>query len=214
MAFRWSAGSFLLGAATIACLALVVSALIPKLPREVVAAPQDSTSSKPADTTALEPPPSVTAARPRPEGTALVIPVRGVTGDQLRDTYSDARGLGRRHDAIDIDAPRGTPVLSVAPSVVLKLFRSDRGGTTLYALAPDQRTIYYYAHLDRYAEGMVERRTLRAGEVLGYVGDSGNANPGDYHLHFEISTTTDSKRYWGGTPVNPYPLLRAGVHVP
>ena len=138
----------------------------------------------------------------------LVIPVQGVTRDRLRDTYSHARGLGRRHDAIDIEAPRGTPVLSVAASVVMKLFQSDRGGTTLYALAPDQRTVYYYAHLDRYADGMAEGRRLRAGEIIGYVGDSGNAQPGDYHLHFEISTTADPKKYWGGTPVNPYPLLR------
>lgn len=96
--------------------------------------------------------------------------------------------------------------------MVLKLFLSERGGTTLYALAPDQRTVCYYAYPDRYAEGIVEGKQLRGGEVLGYVGDSGNANPGDHHLHFEISTTTDPKRYWGGMPVNPYP--RAGVHVP
>lgn len=160
------------------------------------------------------PPRDTASTRPFSQGTALVIPVQGVRPNQLRDTYSDARGLGRRHDGIDIDAPRGTPVLSVAFSVILKLFLSERGGTTLSALAPDQRTVYYYAHLDRYAEGIAEGKQLRGGEVIGYVGDSGNANPGDYHLHFEISTTTDPKRYWGGMPVNPYPLLRAGVHVP
>ena len=187
------AGSFLLGAATIAGLALVAALLRPKRPTKIM--------------TAGEGAPSISAARPDSAG-MLVIPVQGVTRDRLRDTYSDARGLGRRHDAIDIEAPRGTPVLSVAASVVMKLFQSDRGGTTLYALAPDQRTIYYYAHLDRYADGMIEGRRLRAGEILGYVGDTGNAQPGDYHLHFEISTTTDPKKYWGGTPVNPYPLLR------
>lgn len=187
------AGSFLLGAATIAGLALVAALLRPKRPGKIM--------------TAGEPAPSMSAARPDSAGT-LVIPVQGVTRDRLRDTYSHARGLGRRHDAIDIEAPRGTPVLSVAASVVMKLFQSDRGGTTLYALAPDQRTVYYYAHLDRYADGMTEGRRLRAGEIIGYVGDSGNAQPGDYHLHFEISTTADPKKYWGGTPVNPYPLLR------
>ena len=187
------AGSFLLGAATIAGLALVAVLLRPKRPTKTM--------------TAGEPAPSIRAARPDSAG-MLVIPVQGVTRDRLRDTYSHARGLGRRHDAIDIEAPRGTPVLSVAASVVMKLFQSDRGGTTLYALAPDQRTVYYYAHLDRYADGMAEGRRLRAGEIIGYVGDSGNAQPGDYHLHFEISTTADPKKYWGGRPVNPYPLLR------
>jgi murein DD-endopeptidase MepM/ murein hydrolase activator NlpD len=149
-----------------------------------------------------------------PADTRLVIPVEGVSPDRLRDTYTEARGLGRRHDAMDIDAPRGTPVLSVARSVVLKLFQSDRGGTTLYALAPDQRTIYYYAHLDRYAEGIREGQQLESGELIGYVGDTGNAAPGDYHLHFEISTTDDPRRYWGGSPVNPYPMLRAGRAIP
>ena len=159
---------------------------------------------------------SVVAApeSPAPQDARLVIPVAGVSPDRLRDTFSEARGLGRRHDAIDIDAPRGTPVLSVGTSVVLKLFQSDRGGITLYALAPDQRTIYYYAHLDRYARGIREGQQLEPGELIGYVGDTGNANPGDYHLHFEISTTGDPRRYWGGSPVNPYPLLRTGRAIP
>ena len=189
-----AAGSFLLGAATVAGLALLAVLLRPKRAADI--------------TTTREPTPSVSAAPPDSDATALVIPVQGFTRDRLRDTYSHARGLGRRHDAIDIEAPRGTPVLSVAASVVVKLFQSDRGGTTLYALAPDQRTIYYYAHLDRYADGVTEGRRLRAGQIIGYVGDTGNARPGDYHLHFEISTTADPKKYWGGTPVNPYPLLR------
>ena len=161
---------------------------------------------------ALPPGDSVVAAAP-PDA-RLVIPVEGVSPDRLRDTYAEARGLGRRHNAIDIDAPRGTPVLSVARSVVLKLFLSDRGGTTLYALAPDRRTIYYYAHLDRYAEGIREGQQLESGELIGYVGDTGNAAPGDFHLHFEISITDDPRRYWGGSPVNPYPVLRAGRAIP
>lgn len=90
----------------------------------------------------------------------------------------------------------------------MKLFRSERGGITLYELAPDRRTIYYYAHLDRYAPGMAEGRKLRRGEVLGYVGDTGDAVPGNHHLHFEVSTTADPKKYWGGVPQNPYPLLQ------
>lgn len=141
-------------------------------------------------------------------GAGLLIPVQGVGASSLVDTYEQSRGQGRRHDAIDILAPRGTPVLAVSDGVVMKLFQSDRGGITLYELAPDRRTVYYYAHLDRYAAGIAEGQPLRRGQVLGYVGDTGVANRGNYHLHFEVSTTEDPERYWGGTPQNPYPLLR------
>lgn len=152
--------------------------------------------------------PPAEAAGGRAAGSKLLIPVQGVEAASLVDTYEQARGQGRRHDAIDIAAPRGTPVLAASDGVVLKRFRSERGGITLYQLAPDRRTIYYYAHLDRYAPGMAEGRALRRGEVLGYVGDTGDAEPGNYHLHFEVTTTPDPARYWGGVPQNPYPLLR------
>lgn len=137
----------------------------------------------------------------------LLIPVAGVGPDELVDTYSDARSEGRRHDAIDIMAPHGTPVLAAAQGTVLKLFESEQGGIALYQIDPDQRTLYYYAHLDRYASFIVEGLRLRQGETIGYVGDTGNAGAGNYHLHFEVSTTRDPKQYWGGTPTNPYPLL-------
>ena len=183
------------------------------LPAPTVAA--DSPMAGPAT---VPPPPTAQAplpvAPPSEASGRLLVPVQGVRPDQLVDTYTAARSQGRRHDAIDIAARRGTPVLATAPGSVLKLFQSERGGTTLYELAPDQRTIYYYAHLDRYAPGMAEGRTLRQGDVIGYVGDTGNAGAGNYHLHFEISTTTDPRRYWAGTPQNPYPLLRAGVSRP
>jgi peptidoglycan LD-endopeptidase LytH len=143
----------------------------------------------------------------RARGSNLVIPVEGVSPEELLDTFTDARGKSRRHEAIDIAAPHGTPVLSVAPSTVLKLFQSVQGGTTLYTLAQDESTVYYYAHLDRYADGIVEGRKLNAGDVIGYVGDTGNAGAGNYHLHFGISTTPDPKRFWSGEPQNPYPLL-------
>ncbi len=142
------------------------------------------------------------------EAPGLLIPVEGVEAASLVDTYEDARGEGRRHDAIDIMAPRGTPVLAASDGVVMKLFQSDLGGTTLYQLAPDRRTIFYYAHLDGYAAGIVEGQPLRRGEVIGYVGDTGVPEPGNYHLHFEVSTTLDPTQYWGGVPQNPYPLLR------
>jgi murein DD-endopeptidase MepM/ murein hydrolase activator NlpD len=191
-------------------------------------APPAAAPVAPASTSAAAPPPpAAPAAAPAPPVVGpqatdlpaevpgkLMVPVQGVRPEQLADTYNAARSQGRRHDAIDIMAPRGRPVLAAAPGVVLKLFQSVRGGTALYELAPDQRTIYYYAHLDRYAAGMVEGRALRQGEVIGYVGDTGNSGAGNYHLHFEITTTADPKRYWAGTPQNPYPLLRAGVSRP
>ena len=138
----------------------------------------------------------------------LLIPVQGVEASSLLDTYEQARGEGRRHDAIDIMAARGTPVLATADGVVMKLFQSARGGTTLYQLAPDGRTIYYYAHLDRYAPRIAEGRALSRGEVLGYVGNTGDAGSANYHLHFEVSTAVKANQYWGGIPQNPYPLMR------
>ena len=194
-----------------------------------VSAPQATVPALPAadsTTPVVAPPVAPAAVAPAPTvGPApkdqpaevpgrLLVPVQGVRPEQLVDTYNAARSQGRRHDAIDIMAKRGTPVLATGAGVVLKLFQSARGGTALYELAPDQRTIYYYAHLDRYAPGMVEGRALRQGDLIGYVGDTGNAGAGNYHLHFEISTTADPKRYWAGTPQNPYPLLRAGVSRP
>ena len=138
----------------------------------------------------------------------LIIPVAGVRADQLVDTFTAARGEGRIHDAIDIPAPHGTPVLAAANGKILKLFQSQAGGTTIYELSSDEKFIYYYAHLDRYAEGITEGRTVAQGETIAYVGDTGNAGAGNYHLHFSVSITTDPRRFSQGTNINPYPLLR------
>jgi murein DD-endopeptidase MepM/ murein hydrolase activator NlpD len=143
----------------------------------------------------------------------LIIPVLGISASKLRDTFDDARGTGRVHDAIDIMAAHGTPVLAAAASTVIKRDHGARGGNALYALGDDGRTVYYYAHLDGYADGVIKGRKLNAGDVIGYVGDTGNAGPGNYHLHFEIMTTTDPHRYWGGAPTNPFPLLRKGITI-
>jgi murein DD-endopeptidase MepM/ murein hydrolase activator NlpD len=139
---------------------------------------------------------------------SLLIPVAGVRPEQLRDTFQEARSEGRVHDAIDIPAPRGTPVLAAADGRIVKLFESQRGGTTIYQLDPDNKTVYYYAHLERYADGLAEGHFARRGEAIAYVGDTGNAGAGNYHLHFSILIVSDPKRYWDGTNVNPYPLLR------
>ena len=137
----------------------------------------------------------------------LIIPVAGVRARDLLDTYSDARAEGRTHNAIDIMAPLGAPVLAAAPGRIIKLFQSDRGGITLYQLDRDSSHIYYYAHLSGYAPGIGEGRWVLQGDTIAYVGDTGNAAPGNYHLHFEIMATDDPSRFWDGTPINPYPLL-------
>jgi peptidoglycan LD-endopeptidase LytH len=137
----------------------------------------------------------------------LIIPVAGVRPEQLIDTFADARSEGRVHDAIDIPAPADTPVLAAADGKILKLFQSERGGTTIYQLSPDNKLVFYYAHLARYSDGLGEGKQVRQGDVIAYVGDTGNAGPGNYHLHFSISVVTDPKRYWDGYNINPYPLL-------
>ena len=138
----------------------------------------------------------------------LIIPVAGVRPEQLIDTYYDARSEGRVHDAIDIAAPAGTPVLAAADGRIVKLFQSERGGTTIYQLGPNQELIFYYAHLAGYAPGLAEGNNVRQGDVIAYVGDTGNAGAGNFHLHFSIAVVSDPKRYWDGTNINPYPLLR------
>ena len=138
----------------------------------------------------------------------LIIPVAGVTPDQLVDTYTAARSQGRSHNAIDIMAAKRTPVLAAADGPVKRLFNSDKGGITLYQLSTDSHTVYYYAHLDSYASGIAEGRMLKQGEVLGYVGDTGNSGAGNYHLHFAVWKITDPKNFWTGDDQNPYLLLR------
>lgn len=137
----------------------------------------------------------------------LLIPVANVTASQLHDTFNQERSEGRQHYAIDIIAPQGTPVLAATDGVVIKLFQSDRGGVTLYELDPSGRYVYYYAHLMRYAEGVAEGKQLRRGDVIAYVGDTGNAGAGKFHLHFAISKLTSPHQWSGGDPINPYPLL-------
>ena len=138
----------------------------------------------------------------------LIIPVLGVKPEQLLDTFADARSEGGSHDAIDIAAAAGTPVVAALEGEIVKLFQSEKGGITIYQLSPDKKLVFYYAHLQRYADGIYEGKYLRQGEVIAYVGDTGNAGTGNYHLHFSIASITDPKRHWEGTNINPYPLLK------
>ena len=137
----------------------------------------------------------------------LVIPVAGIKATQLLDTYTQARADARRHDAIDIMAPEGAPVVASADGLVEKMFSSAQGGITLYVRSPDRRWTYYYAHLQGYAPGLREGQRVRRGQLVGRVGHSGNANPAGPHLHFAINQMQPNEKWWHGAPVNPYPLL-------
>lgn len=137
----------------------------------------------------------------------LEIPVRGVQPRTLRDTFNDARAVGRRHDAIDIMSPRGTEVVAVDDGTIAKLFTSNAGGLTIYQFDPTQTFSYYYAHLDHYASGLAEHQAVRRGQVIGYVGSTGNASEDAPHLHFAIARLDTDRSWWKGDPINPYPLL-------
>ena len=139
----------------------------------------------------------------------LIVPVRGVKQLDIPDTFEDLRGDHgeRRHEAVDIMASRGTPVLSADDGWVLKLHRSTAGGITIYATDSGERYIYYYAHLDHYGDGLREGMKLSKGDVIGYVGTTGNAPKDTPHLHFAILRMDADKKWWKGTPVDPRPLL-------
>jgi len=136
----------------------------------------------------------------------LQIPVDGVSRGDLRDTFSDSRGA-RAHEALDIMAPRRTPVRAVDGGTIEKLFTSKPGGLTIYQFDPTLTFTYYYAHLDGYAEGLREGQVVRRGDVIGYVGSTGNASPHAPHLHFGIFRLTTERQWWKGEPINPHPVF-------
>jgi len=175
----------------------------PVAPPEVRA----STAPAPAPAAAQPAPPAAAATPFAADAGALTIPVQGVLPAQLRDTFSEARSQGRVHEALDIMAPRGTPVLAVADGTVEKLFTSVPGGLTIYEFEPTGRYAYYYAHLDRYADGLQEKQAIRRGDVIGYVGSTGNADPSAPHLHFAIFELGPERQWWKGTAINPYPVF-------
>ncbi len=143
-------------------------------------------------------------------GGILLIPVAGVAPSALIDTFTAARGEERFHYAIDILAPRGTPVVAAAAGQVEKLhFSEGGGGISLYIRSPDRRWTYYYAHLDRYAPDLAEGQQVARGAVIGFVGSTGNASPDAPHLHFAVNAMAPGDRWWEGRPVNPHPLLAA-----
>jgi len=165
-------------------------------------------------TTPQDPPGAAASSGDRPDGRAdgrsinLIIPVEGVDAGDLRDTFDALRPGGRLHRAIDIIAPRGTPVLAAADGEIIRLSHNKRGGNTIYQMDADKKLVFYYAHLDRYADDIIPGDYARQGDVIGYVGNTGNAGAGNCHLHFSIWAVTDPKQYWKGDNINPYPILR------
>ncbi len=156
--------------------------------------------------TAGELEPSQTPARQ--DRAALAIPVAGVAAAALADTWGQSRAGGARtHEAIDIPAPGGTPVLAAMTGRVEKLFESKDGGTTLYIRSVDGRWMTYYAHLAGYAPGLAEGQPVAAGQRIGFVGDTGNAGAGNTHLHFALHRMAAGESWYQGTPVNPYRYL-------
>ena len=137
----------------------------------------------------------------------LVMPVEGARSSDLRDSFEEKRGASRRHEAIDIPSPRGTPVVAAVDGAIEKLFTSKQGGLTVYEFDRGRTLCYYYAHLDRYAEGLKEGQLVHRGERIGYVGSTGDASADAPHLHFAIFRLGPEKRWWVGTPINPYPFL-------
>ena len=193
----------------------------PEVPSELIAqsppvptAADITTSPSPLDSASPLPLPSEVKALELPllqtdldrlRMRGLLLPVRGIEGKALRDTFTDDRS-GRRHQAIDIMAARGTPVLAAGDGRVEKLFTSKPGGLTIYEFDPLGEYCYYYAHLDRYAPGLAAGLILHRGDVVGYVGSTGNASPEGPHLHFSIFRLGPEKRWWEGTAINAYPL--------
>ena len=138
----------------------------------------------------------------------LTLPVQGIKKDDLRSNFDEMRGGSRRHEAIDILAPRNTPVFAVEDGKIARLFLSDAGGITVYQFDPSVNYVYYYAHLEKYAPGLEEGDRVKRGDVIGYVGTTGNAPRNTPHLHFAIFKMTDEKKWWQGTAIDPYSVLK------
>jgi murein DD-endopeptidase MepM/ murein hydrolase activator NlpD len=207
--------AFAFGAAVLAALAWIAAGTTPNVttlpPRVRAASRAEVPPSLPpmTESAASEAPSSpVVSTPPGDAPRPLIMPVAGIDPSTIHDMFDEMRGGStRRHDALDILAPRGTAVVAADDGTVKKLFLSVPGGITVYEFDPDQRYCYYYAHLDAYAAGLHEGQLLRRGDPIGFVGTTGNAPKDTPHLHFAVIRLDPDKRWWTGTPVNPYPLL-------
>jgi len=226
-AYSWLASA---GAAGFVAGMLVMAALFTIFPagtRELTDPLTEAASGPPASPvakirpSAVETPPAVsppvlTAAVPAISADPFAVlrdrrldlPVQGAKREDLRESFDEQRGASQRHEAIDMLAPRHTPVVAVEDGTIARLFFSEAGGTTIYQFDPTSTYVYYYAHLERYADGLQEGSRVKRGDVLGYVGTSGNAPKDTPHLHFAIFRMTDKKQWWQGTPIDPYKVLR------
>jgi len=222
--------TFIIGALVGAAILFVALQDVPETPAPAVTAAAPAALGIPASQIDGQLPPAPVVMpnledadlplRPTPDGTAtagaaapttmpgkLLVPVQGIKSAQLTDTFYQPRGEQRQHEALDIMAPTGTPVVAVADGKVVKLFQSKPGGLTVYQFDPTEQFAYYYAHLDRYADGLVEGMDVKRGTVIGYVGVTGNSDPNAPHLHFALVSLTAEKQWWKGTPINPFPLM-------
>jgi murein DD-endopeptidase MepM/ murein hydrolase activator NlpD len=207
----WAAtGGFLTGA--------IAVAVLMQLPGRVVQSPR--IEARPASlerALAIQRPSAAEAAPATPRieldpiqdlrARHLTLPVQGVQSGELHDSFSDARPTGK-HEAIDILAPRNTPVVATEDGRIAKLFTSKAGGLTIYQFDPMTTYCYYYAHLERYADDLQQGLSVRRGQIIGYVGTSGNAPKNTPHLHFAIFKLTDDKQWWKGTPIDPFAVLQ------
>jgi murein DD-endopeptidase MepM/ murein hydrolase activator NlpD len=221
-------GGFLLGAATILFVVWIYGSQTGNQTRRPAETAPPVSSPAPGQTPSQAPLPSPVPAPAPPEASPpaappvgptdltgdlathhLLLPVQGIRVEQLHDTFNESRGGGERvHEALDIMAPRDSPVLAVEDGRVAKLFTSKQGGLTIYQFDPTETYAYYYAHLDHYTDGLKEGDFLHRGQVIGYVGTTGNANPEGPHLHFAIFRLTPEKQWWKGDPINPFGLLK------
>jgi murein DD-endopeptidase MepM/ murein hydrolase activator NlpD len=140
------------------------------------------------------------------EAPRLMVPVEGVVPSRIADSFRAPREKGI-HGAVDILAPRGTPVLAADSGTIMRMRSNPLGGITIYALDHTERFVFYYAHLDRYRSDLAEGMRVAMGEVLGYVGTTGNAPPDTPHLHFQVMVRREDARYWDGTPIDPRPFF-------
>jgi murein DD-endopeptidase MepM/ murein hydrolase activator NlpD len=181
---------------------------------ELPSAPATATPREQPAVVAADPTRARASAAPSPVATSgdarrgrLRLPIDGVDVESLKGGFSETRGGGRPHEAVDILAPRNTPIHAVEGGRIAKLFTSKAGGLTIYQFDPTERWCYYYAHLERYA-GIKEGQTVAQGDVIGYVGTSGNAPANTPHLHFAVFELNADKHWWQGTPIDPYRLLK------
>lgn len=174
--------------------------------QNVVLPPPVAVGESASSNNANEPDHALEMSRLRARG--LTIPLQNVAASQLIDTYLQPRSGSVAHEALDIMAPRGTPVIAVGDGPVAKLFLSKPGGLTLYQFDPQGEYSYYYAHLDSYAQGLKEGDMVRKGQIIAYVGSTGNASPDAPHLHFAVFRLGPARQWWRGTPINPFLIWR------